>query len=524
VQAEGEFSGLSCDVAAVSENGEQGFAARLTTALVNGALSPTSLDANACYRALTARDARFDGAFFVGVTTTGIYCRPICPARTPGKARCEFFRSAALAEQRGFRACFRCRPELAPGGASVDAPSAIVSAAVARIDAGALSDGSLDDLARDLGVSSRHLRRAMQAELGVSPVELAQSRRLALAKQLLHDTSLSMTEVALASGFASLRRFNASFRARFDRAPSALRKQAGALAPVEGTFPVVLGHRPPLDWASLLGFLRARATPGVEAVDERTYRRTIQIGKHRGWVSVAPHEKRAALRADVSVSLAPVLMPVTRRLRDLFDLDARPSAVTSHLAADPTLGPLVARRPGLRVPGAFDGFEIGVRAVLGQQVSVAAATTLAGRLAAKFGHPVATPHASLTTAFPTAARLAGLRPSDIASIGLTAARAAGLSALARAVHAGEVKLDGSGPVEAVTAALERLPGIGPWTAAYVAMRALGSPDAFPGGDLALRRALGDASTKEAYARSEGWRPWRAYAAMHLWTSLAGDTT
>ena len=394
---------------------------------------------------------------------------------------------------------------------------------MARIEEGALTDESLDDLARDLGVSSRHLRRSMQSELGVSPIELAQSRRLALAKQLLHDTSLSMTEVALASGFASIRRFNAAFRARFERAPSALRRDSRlASASASDSFPLTLAYRPPLDWPSLLGFLAARATPGVEMAGGVEYVRTVSLGAHRGWVTVSPIDGRSALRARVALSLAPVLMPLVARLRHLFDLDARPATVTAHLAADATLGPLVSRRPGLRVPGAFDGFEVGVRAILGQQVSVAAATTFAGRLAAKFGEPTTTPDPRLTTLFPTAARLARAREADLASIGLTGARASSLRALARAVDAGDVRLDGHGDVEGITAALERLPGVGPWTAAYVAMRALGAPDAFPGADLAIRRALGDASTKEAYARSEGWRPWRAYAAMHLWTSLAGD--
>jgi AraC family transcriptional regulator of adaptative response / DNA-3-methyladenine glycosylase II len=502
-------------------------------------VNATPLDSDACYRALSARDSRFDGLFFVGVTTTGIYCRPVCRARTPGRARCQFFPSAAVAEHEGFRACFRCRPELAPGSSRVDSTSAIVAAAVARIDEGALGERGLDDLARDLGVTSRHLRRAMHAELGVSPIELAQSRRLALAKQLLHDTRLSITEVALSSGFGSIRRFNAAFRAQFGRPPSALRRAPSAApegesvhradrsprAGLADSFPLTLAYRPPLDWPALLGFLRARATPGVERVEGATYLRTVRLGKHRGWVAIAPDERGLALRADVSISLAPALLPLVARLRRLFDLDAHPATVSAHLGGDAVLGPLVARRPGLRVPGAFDGFEVGVRAILGQQVSVAAATTFAGRLAKAFGEPIATPHGGLDRASPTATRLVRAGESELQAIGLTRARAASLSALARAVVADDLRLDGrdgrANPAQTV-AALEQLPGIGPWTAAYVAMRALGAPDAFPDGDLALRRALGGISSRAAVARAESWRPWRAYAAMHLWTSLAGD--
>ncbi|MGO9709281.1 MAG: AlkA N-terminal domain-containing protein [Polyangiaceae bacterium] len=489
-------------------------------------MTGSSLDSDACYRALTARDARFDGLFFVGVTTTGIYCRPVCPARTPGRARCRFFPSAAIAEQGGFRACFRCRPELAPGGARVDAISTIVASAVARIDEGALGDGSLEALARDLGVTSRHLRRAMHAELGISPIELAQSRRLALAKQLLHDTPLSMTEIALSSGFGSIRRFNAAFRSRFGRAPTEVRRTMTAAAGSRGdSFPLTLGYRPPIDWRALLGFLRPRVTPGVERVEGETYLRTVRLGKHSGWVAVGANAEgatRRTLRADVSLSLAPVLPLLVARLRRLFDLDAHPAAVAAHLGEDDVLGPRVKKRPGLRVPGAVDGFEIGVRAILGQQVSVSAATTFAGRLAATFGDRVVTPHAGLDRAFPTAARLARASERELASIGLTRARASSLGAFARAVVGGDVRVDGKGDAAQAVADLERLPGIGPWTAAYVAMRALGAPDAFPDGDLALRRALGDVSSREAGALAERWRPWRSYAAMHLWTSLAGD--
>jgi len=476
-----------------------------------------TLDADACYRALTAKDARFDGLFFVGVTTTGIYCRPVCRAKTPSRARCEFYVSAAGAEHEGFRACFRCRPELAPGASRVDATSRIVARAVARIEQGALNEASLDDLARELDVTARHLRRAMHDELGVSPIDLAQTQRLALAKRLLHDTALSMTDVAMASGFASIRRFNAAFRARFGRAPSDLRR----LAKIEerDTISLTLAYRAPLDWRALLGFLGPRATPGVERVDASSYARTARIGAHQGWLTVTPIADRAALRAEVSLSLAPVLMPLVAKLRHLFDLDARPDTVSSHLSLDATLRKMVAKRPGLRVPGAFDGFEVAARAVLGQQVSVAAATTLAGRLAKTFGEPIATPDESLRVLFPTAARIARASDEELGSIGLTRARAKTLGTLARAIVSGELRLEVRGDATRVIEDLVRLPGIGPWTANYVAMRALGAPDAFPDGDLVLRRVLGDLTNREAFARAEPWRPWRSYAAMHLWASL-----
>ena len=326
------------------------------------------LDPDACYRAVTARDARFDGLFFVCVKTTGIYCRPVCRARTPGRDRCVFVRTAAEAEHAGFRACFRCRPELAPGAAPLDAVPRLVAATVARIDAGGLADGNLADLARELGVSDRHLRRAVRAELGVSPVELAQSRRLALARQLLAETALPVTEVAFAAGFRSLRRFNAVFRARCGRAPSQVRSHVRRGQSAD-TLTLTLSYRPPYDWDAMLAYLAARAVPGVEQVDRAAavYRRTVRIGAHRGWLAVAPAGGGAhALRAEIALSLCRALVPLTARLRRLFDLDAHPRAIAAHLAADPRLAAHVEARPGLRVPGAFDGFEAAVRA---QQLS-----------------------------------------------------------------------------------------------------------------------------------------------------------
>ena len=470
------------------------------------------------YRALAARDARFDGLFFVGVSTTGIYCRPICSARTPRRERCAFFSSAAAAEKAGFRACFRCRPELAPGDAGQDALPRLVASAVDRIDQGFLNDHDVDGLAGELGVTGRHLRRAMLQQIGLSPVELAQSRRLALAKRLLQDTRLGLAEVAFASGFGSVRRFNALFRERFGRPPTEMRRAHGSEA-TGRTLSLRLDYRPPLDWPSLLAFLGDRATPGVELVGDGVYRRVMEIDGKTGTVAVRADEARPALWVEVSLSLIHGLMKLVAKLRHLFDLDARPDAISETLARDPLLAPLLARRPGLRVPGSVNPFETTVRAILGQQVSVRGATTLAGRLAQRFGRPLRTDDPRLHHRFPTAAELAAASVEQIAALGLPRARASTVREVAAAFASDRIVLSGSAAGEEATRALLALPGIGPWTAAYVALRAARNPDAFPAGDLGVRRALGDVSAAEAEARAERWRPWRAYAVMYLWSSL-----
>jgi AraC family transcriptional regulator of adaptative response / DNA-3-methyladenine glycosylase II len=494
-----------------------------------------------CYRALQAHDPRFDGVFFIAVTTTGVYCRPICPARVPAADRCVFFSRAAEAERAGFRACFRCRPELAPGDAgdgtelaSVDAIADLVRSAASRIESGYLNDGSVDDLAADLGVTSRHLRRAMEARLGVTPIELAQTKRLALAKQLLQETGLPLAQVAFASGFASVRRFNALFHARFGRAPSAVRRNHGSQKGQESqetdrrtrddAITLRLDYRPPYDWDALIGFLAARAIPGVEQVASGEYRRHVTLGEHAGWLAVRPDPKRSALRSDVSLALAPVLTTVVARLRALFDLDARPAVIAEHLGQDPLLAPWVARRPGLRIPGAFDGFEMAVRAILGQQVSVAAATTISGRLVQRFGTPPADGSPATTAGigwgFPEPSRLAQAKVEHVAGVGIPAARARTIVELSRAIAGGDIQLTPEAAPEATIERLVALPGIGPWTAHYIALRAIRWPNAFPAGDLGVRKALGVSSVKAAEVRSAPWQPWRAYAAFHLWTSLA----
>ena len=473
------------------------------------------LETTNCYQALQARDSRFDGEFFVGVRTTGIYCRPICTAKTPRQENCRFFASASAAEKAGFRPCLRCRPELAPGRAPVDATSRLAAAAYTRIEEGALSVGGVEDLAQELGVTGRHLRRVVESAFGVSPIALAQTQRLLLAKRLLTDTDLSVTDVAYAGGFASLRRFNALFRERYRLSPTELRKtRLAATVPTILTFE--LAYRPPLDWDSLLAFLAGRASCGVEAMEGRRYLRTVRLNGHTGWLTAEPaagSSAAAALRLDVSTSLAPVLLPLLARVRRLFDLNAEPQRIAAHLGA------LAEAHPGLRLPGAFDGFEMGVRVVLGQQVSVKAASTLAARVAARFGEPIHTPFAALTHLFPTPEQIAAAETADLTALGIVTARAEAIRALARELTTGRLRLEPGVETEATLARLQTLPGIGEWTAQYLAMRSLGQPDAFPHTDLAIRKAMGSLTPRLLLAEAEKWRPWRAYAAMHLWKSL-----
>jgi AraC family transcriptional regulator of adaptative response / DNA-3-methyladenine glycosylase II len=537
------------------------------------------LDHEQCYQVLVARDTRFDGQFFVGVSTTGIYCRPICPARTPRADRCKFFASAAAAERRGFRPCLRCRPELAPLSnldalvfgsdasydavrhtaapqdmvAPVDAMRARARKAGERIASGALDGQHLDVLARELGTSARHLRRAVERELGASPVALAQTRRLLTAKQLLTDTTLPIAQVALASGFGSLRRFNALFQSQYRMAPTALRKNAHAStsrfassatraersasssndALLRDDFVrVSLSYRPPFAWGALMDFLAARAIPGVEVVTAgpvRQYWRTIRVRDHVGVLGVSASSRANAVQVEFSHTLLPVLVPLLAQVRQLLDLDASPASIDAHLKNDSLLAETIATTPGRRVPGCVDAFELAVRAVLGQQVSVRGATTLSGRLIELVAEPIASinslpPHA-LSHAPITAERLADTSIEAVMSIGLPRARAATLVHMARAVA------DGSFPLLRDTAAsttstrvfveeFTSLNGIGPWTAQYVAMRAWRSPDAFPEGDLALRKAAGGVSNAELRRLSERCRPWRAYAAMYLWARLS----
>ncbi len=480
------------------------------------------LDQDACYRAYRARDARFDGRFFGGVKTTGIYCRPVCPARTPKRENIDFYPSAAAAQAAGFRPCLRCRPETAPELGAWLGTSNTVARALSLIEEGALDGGDVEALAERLGVGERQLRRLFRRHLGASPVAVAQTRRVLLAKQLLHETELPMAEVALASGFGSVRRFNEAFRELFGRPPGALRRgrAAGAPAGPEGEVTVLLRYRPPYDWPAMIAHLRARAVAGVEVVEGNEYARTIELGGARGTVAVRPAEGVDALRAVITLPRLAALPAAVARLRRLFDLGADPQAIGAQLAEDAALAPLVAARPGLRVPGAWGGFELAVRAVLGQQISVAAAIALAGRLAAAYGEALPGPgrRAGLARLFPRPERLAA---ADPASLGLPAKRASALVSLAAAAAA-DPQLFGVGlGLEGAVARLRALPGVGEWTAQYIAMRELREPDAFPAADVGLMRALADADGRrpgpaELLARAERWRPFRAYAAQHLW--------
>jgi AraC family transcriptional regulator, regulatory protein of adaptative response / DNA-3-methyladenine glycosylase II len=492
-------------------------------------LPPTAFPTRAVLnRARRSRDARFDGRFFVAVTTTGIYCRPVCPAPSPRAVNVLYFPSAAAAADAGFRPCLRCRPEAAPGTPAWLGTSAVVRRAIALIHEGALDDGSVEALAARVGIGPRHLNRLFVAHVGAPPVAVAQTHRLHFAKRLLDETDLAMAQVAIASGFRSLRRFNAAFLATYDRPPSAVRRRRAA-APSRATegLALRLAVRSPYDLEGLLGFLGARALPGVERVDGASYARTVALDSgpaivRVGRPTVMTGRRRAAAGAGVEalelrVTGAPAtaLLRLTTDARRAFDLAADPAEVVAAFGADPLLGPLVRRRPGLRIAGAWDPFECGVRAVLGQQVSVAAARTLAVRLVDRAGTRLPAPVDGLTHVFPSPAAVA---TADLGGLGLTAARAASITALARAVADG--RLDLHGPADEVTAGLRALPGFGSWTAQYIALRALGEPDAFPSGDLVLRRQAGGLTERALEARAEPWRPWRGYAVFHLWAEAS----
>lgn len=511
-----------------------------------------------CYRALESKDARFDGLIFVGVTSTGIYCRPICPARTPKLLNCHFFASAAAAQEAGYRPCLRCRPEIAPDLASWRGTSNTVSRALALIAEGALdgSGNSVEKLASRLGVGERQLRRLFLQHLGASPISVAQTRRVLFAKQLIHDTQLPMTAVAAAAGFSSVRRFNETFFHLFQRSPRALRRKA---APREESrngereekdIVLQLRYRPPYDWENMLGFLRARAIPGVELVEGSRYLRTVEADGAVGTIAVTHLPKRQSLAVSIRSSNVKFLPAVVARVRRLFDLGADIETIDEHLSADPALARLVAERPGLRAPGGWDGFEIAVRAILGQQITVAAARRLAGELVHLHGRPVPPSlriHPALTHVFPAAKRLASA--SSIA-LGMPAARLATLKAVAQAAASDPNLFRPLGGIDPTIDRLKSIRGVGEWTAQYIALRAVREMDAFPATDIGLLRGaalIGETkssgttnggtktgATKNSgisangaritpahlLSRAESWRPWRAYAAQHLWAAEA----
>ncbi|MDX2167778.1 MAG: AlkA N-terminal domain-containing protein [Deltaproteobacteria bacterium] len=483
-----------------------------------------NLDRATCYRAMRTRDRRFDGRFFIAVRTTGIYCRPVCPARPPKLENVTFYACAAAAETAGFRPCKRCRPETAPGTPAWLGSSALVARGLRLIDAGALDDeeGGVEALAARLGVGARQLRRLFEQHLGASPVAVARAQRLATARALIDQTALPMWEIAAAAGFRSLRQFNHAVRTSFGAAPTALRRRVARDARDAAGLTLRLPYRPPLDWRGLLAFLAARATPGVEQVADGAYRRTVDAGDAPAWIEVRAVPAAAALALRIHGADAAAVPGLIERARRVFDLSADPLAIAAHLRRDLRLRRSLTAQPGLRVPGAWDPFEIAVRAVVGQQVTVRGATTLMGRLVERCGAPLAGID-GLTHRFPTPAALAA---ADLTGIGMPSARVAALQGLAAAVARGAVVLDAARGLDEVVERLTALPGIGAWTAHYIAMRALGEPDAFPHGDLGLRAALGNGSGPVSSAAlaeaAEAWRPWRAYAAMHLWQTLGAS--
>jgi AraC family transcriptional regulator of adaptative response / DNA-3-methyladenine glycosylase II len=480
------------------------------------------LQPSRCYDALRSRDPRFDGRFFLGVTTTGIYCRPICPARAPRPENVRFYPCAAAAEEAGFRPCRRCRPESSPGTPAWHGTSSTVSRALRLIEESALDHGQeVGDLAARLGLGERQLRRLFARHLGASPAAVARTRRVHFARRLIDETALPMGVIASGSGFASVRQFNHDMRRVFRSSPTVLRRARGRHdAAVDGALVVRLPYRAPYEWEAMLAYLAPRAIPGVEVVRDGSYRRTVRVAKGAGWIEVGAARGEPALEVALHLPASAEWIVIVERLRRVFDLAADPEVIAGSLRGDPLLGPLVRRRPGLRIPGAWDPFELAVRAILGQQVTVRGATTLAGRLVERFGEEIAgTGDAGVGRLFP---RPADLVRAPLEQIGLPAARAEALRSLAAVVASGRLLLAGGASLEEAVGRLTALPGIGAWTAHYVALRALGEPDAFPAGDLGLRRAAGKpgapASAAALSARAEGWRPWRGYAALHLWTS------
>jgi len=475
------------------------------------------VDWQAFRRAREVRDVRFDGKFFVGARSTKIYCRPSCPVPTIADRNVRYFPSAAAAAEAGFRPCLRCRPECAPGTPAWLGTPSTVSRALRLIAESGLDDGGVEKLARRLGVGSRHLRRLFVKHLGATPTAVAQTRRLHFAKKLIDETRLPMSQIAIASGFGCVRRFNATIYKTYRRTPTQIRRLTRATdSHPENQYVFRLRFRPPYDWRAMLNFLAPRATPGVERVNNETYLRSFSFNGEHGWIEVSLDDRNPALLAGVHFADPLALFVITEKIRRMFDLDADWTAIADTLKCDPILAAAVQSFPGIRIPGCWSGFELAVRAILGQQISVKGATTFAGRMVTAFGCPIVGTN-ELIHLFPTPEVLA---KADLTKIGLTKARAATIRRLAQAVTRSEISFDGVLDSEGFLARLQQLPGIGSWTAQYIAMRALGDPDAFPSGDIALQRAASVSDFRELELRAEAWRPWRAYAAMYLWKTAS----
>lgn len=481
----------------------------------------------ACFAALCAHDARFDGRFFVGITSTGIYCRPICRVKLPREENCRFFINAAAAEAAGYRPCLKCRPELAPGLAPADAAARTARKAAFIMEEDCLADRSISDLAEVLKITDRHLRRIFFSEYGVSPVQYLQTLRLLLAKSLLTDTQLSVTEVAMAAGFGSIRRFNDVFQKQYRLTPGKLRRIGTQLPKNNSEITLSLGYRPPYAWDELISFLAERAIPGIECVTNNVYRRTaaVQRGKtvYRGWISIANVPKSNSLSVTVATTLLPVLSQVLTRARCLFDVNCSPLEINEKLMVMNKLWPDVCV-PGMRLPGCFDPFEMSVRAILGQQVTVKAARTLAMRLADAFGERVETPFGELCVTFPgpgTICHLEAPIENQLGPLGIIGTRARSILALAEALETGFVTFSPCADPEIEMEKLIKLPGLGPWTVQYIGMRALGWPDAFPHTDYGVKKALSGMESRQILKLSQVWRPWRSYATINLWNSLKG---
>jgi AraC family transcriptional regulator, regulatory protein of adaptative response / DNA-3-methyladenine glycosylase II len=478
------------------------------------------LDPLVYYRVFQTKDDRFDGQLFIAVRTTGIYCRPICPANTPKLENCTFYPSAAAAQSAGFRPCLRCRPELSPRLSSYVGTASTVSRALRLIAEGALDQGTVDALATKLGISDRHLRQLFQQHLGTSPIAIAQTRRLQFAKQLIDETHMPMTDVSIAAGFASIRRFNDVIAKTYGRSPSELRRQTVSTPETPPSITLKLPFSPPYNWSALLQFLMPRAIPGVEVASLAGYERAIALDGEQGWIQVQPVAGQNYLVAQIQFPKVARLAQIVERLRGMFDLSAHTAEISALFQSDPILSGIVGLQPGLRIPGAWDVFELAVRAILGQQVSVVAATRLAGRLVATYGEPwqLAEANASLRFVFP---RPEVLATADLTTLGITQSRAKAIAALATATAQDPQFFSQFHSLEDAVHRLCQLPGIGEWTAHYIAMRALREPDAFPTGDLGLLRsmaAIGYPVTKAQLAeQSQAWRPWRGYAALHLWS-------